>query len=130
MRTGTREISGEGIQEQLSAIWSQYGASVYRRVLVLELAADAMTRGDIAMDPELDAQARAEAHAIHGELSTFGFADAARISQEIDALMADPKRRNRSEASLLVGLILMLRQELDEITPTPPASGMVQYKSN
>jgi hypothetical protein len=126
MRTGTREISGEGIQEQLSAIWSQYGATVYRRVLVLELAADAMARYDVPLDPELDAQACAEAHAIHGELCTFGFNDAARISQEIDALMRDPKRRNRSEASLLVGLILMLRQELDEITPTPPASGMVQ----
>jgi hypothetical protein len=126
MRTSTTEISGERVQEQLSAIWGQYGASIYRRVLVLELAADAMTRGDAPMDAELDAQARAEAHAIHGELCTFGFNDAARISQEIDALMADPKRRNQSEASLLVGLILMLRQELDEITTTPPASGMVQ----
>jgi hypothetical protein len=126
MRTGTTELSREGIQEQLSAIWNQYGASVYRRVLVLELAADAMSRGDAPIDAELDAQARTEAHAIHGELCTFGFNDAARISQEIDALMADPKRRNRSEASLLVGLILMLRQELDEITTIPPASGMVQ----
>jgi len=126
MRTGTTELSREGIQEQLSAIWNQFGASVYRRVLVLELAADAMTRGAAPMDAELDAQARAEAHAIHGELCTFGFNDAARISQEINALMADPKRRNPSEASLLVGLILMLRQELDEITTTPLASGMVQ----
>ncbi len=126
MRTGTTELSREGIQEQLSAIWNQFGASVYRRVLVLELAADAMTRGDAPMDAELDAQARAEAHAIHGELCTFGFNDAARISQEINALMADPKRRSPSEASLLVGLILMLRQELDEITTTPLASGMVQ----
>src|SRR6266478_783 len=113
MRTATWEILGEGIQEQLSAIWSQYGASVYERVLVLELAADAMSQCDTPMDPELDAQARAEAHAIHGELCTFGFNDAARISQEIDALMADPNRRNQSEASLLVGLILMLRRELD-----------------
>jgi hypothetical protein len=119
-------ISSEGIQEQLAAIWNQFGASVYRRVLVLELAADAMTRGDLTMDAELDGQARAEAHAIHGELCTFGFNDAARISQEIDALMTDPKRRNKSEASLLVGLILMLRRELDEITTTPPASGVVQ----
>jgi hypothetical protein len=126
MRTGTSEISSDTIQEQLSAIWNQFGASVYRRVFVLELAADAMTRGDALIDTELDAQARAEAHAIHGELCTFGFNDAARISQEINALMADPKRRNPSEASLLVGLILMLRQELNEITTTPPASGMVQ----
>jgi hypothetical protein len=126
MRTGMTGISSEGIQEQLAAIWNQFGASVYRRVLVLELAADAMTRGDLPMDAELDEQARAEAHAIHGELCTFGFNDAARISQEIDALMTDPKRRNQSEASLLVGLILMLRQELDEITTTPPAGGVVQ----
>jgi hypothetical protein len=126
MRTGMTGISSEGIQEQLAAIWNHFGASVYRRVLVLELAADAMTRGDAPMNAELDEQARAEAHAIHGELCTFGFNDAARISQEINALMADPQRRNQSEASLLVGLILMLRRELDEITTTPPASGVVQ----
>jgi Hpt domain len=114
------------IEEQLSAIWAEYGGTVCRRVLVLELAADAMSRDGVHMDWELDDQARAEAHALHGELCTFGFNDAARISQEIDALMADPKRRNRGEASLLVGLILMLRQEMDEITTTPPAKEMVQ----
>jgi hypothetical protein len=124
--TSARAVSERRIEEQLSAIWAEYGATVYRRVLVLELAADAMSQCGFPIDPELDAQARAEAHAIHGELCTFGFNDAARISQEIDALMGDPKRRNPSEASLLVGLILMLRQELDEITPTPPVSGMVQ----
>src|SRR5437879_6867845 len=98
--TSARAVSERRIEEQLSAIWAEYGATVYRRVLVLELAADAMSQRDVPMDPELDAQARAEAHAIHGELCTFGFNDAARISQEIDALMADSKRRNRSEGSL------------------------------
>jgi HPt (histidine-containing phosphotransfer) domain-containing protein len=114
-------ISPEQIQQQLSGIWEQFGSSIYMRVIVLELAADMMARVDTShkMDPELDARARAEAHAIHGELSTFGFKDASRISAEIDALFSDPKRRNKSEASLLVGLILMLRLELDEIT-TPP----------
>jgi hypothetical protein len=127
MRAATaKAVSERRIEEQLSAIWAEFGATVYRRVLVLELAADAMSRGNLPIDPELDAQACAEAHAIHGELCTFGFADAARISQEIEALMGDPKRRNDGEASLLVGLILMLRQELDEIATSPRASAAVQ----
>jgi hypothetical protein len=125
MRAATAKATSERrIEQQLSAIWAEFGATVYRRVLVLELAADAMSRSDVPMDAELDAQACAEAHAIHGELSTFGFADAARISREIDALMGDPKRRNPGEASLLVGLILMLRQELNEIATSPRFSAV------
>jgi HPt (histidine-containing phosphotransfer) domain-containing protein len=121
-------ISPERIQQQLSGIWGQFGSSIYMRVIVLELAAEMMARvdADHKMDAEVDARARTEAHAIHGELSTFGFQDAARISAEIDALFSDSKRRNKSEASLLVGLILMLRLELDVITTTPHDFRMVQ----
>jgi HPt (histidine-containing phosphotransfer) domain-containing protein len=117
MRTDTTKNSAQRTQRKLALIWKTFGGSVYKRVPVLELAADAMTKG--AMNPELESQARAEAHTIHGELSTFGLRDAARISAEIEALFSNPSRRSKSEGSLLVGLILMLRQELEEIRTEP-----------
>jgi chemotaxis protein histidine kinase CheA len=123
MAIRSEPISVEHIQRRLSLLWEEHADAVCKRVLVLEAAAEAMATDEL--DAELESRSRCEAHTLNGELSTFGFKVGSQICAEIEALLSDSARRGTSEASLLFGLVLMLRQELNWIKSSFRQSGTV-----
>src|SRR5882724_3014718 len=123
MEIPSGRISVEQIDQRLFQLWEEHADTVCKRVLVLEAAAEAMAVD--GLESELEARSRSEAHNLNGELSTFGFANGALICAEIEVLLSNASRRGVSEASLLFGLVLMLRQELDSIKTSPLISSAV-----
>ena len=116
--------SYEQIQKKLDIIWLQCGGLVQGRVEVFRRAALAMDRG--RFNAAVEHQCLEESHALLGELGTFGFSEASRITLTIDQLLKDTQRRSRHDAAVFLGLISLLAAELDRITPGSSANTLMQ----
>lgn len=80
----TVEQTQPQISSALTAIWERFKPKYSDRVTVLEQAIKALVAGRLTQ--ELGQQAKAEAHLLIGSLASFGFAEASRLSREIEQI--------------------------------------------
>ena len=94
-------------EAELDSIWAEHRADTARRLAVLRDVAARAVAGELG---EEQRQAGiAEAHALAGGASLFGFADGTRLAREIERSLRDP----RAELTELVALTAELTLSLD-----------------
>ena len=94
-------------EAELDSIWAEHRPDTARRLAVLR---DVAARAAVGTLGDAQRQAGiAEAHALAGGASLFGFADGTRLAREIERLLRDPG----AELSGLVALTDELTRSLD-----------------
>ncbi len=106
----------------LTVLWERFKHKYSDRITVLEQAITALLEGRLT--EELGQQAQQEAHTLIGSLGSFGFAEASRLSREIEQIFRASVRQ--SQAGRLSQLVVALRQSLEQSpalklpAPQPP----------
>lgn len=108
-------IVAERYQPQLSSaladIWKRFQPQYSDRITSLEQNITALLANTLT---EEQAQlAQASAHQLIGSLGSFGFAEASRLSREIEKIFRAGVKQSRVEVERLSQLIIALRQELE-----------------
>ncbi|WP_250122975.1 response regulator [Chroococcidiopsis sp. CCMEE 29] len=112
----TVEQTQPQISSALTAIWERFKPKYSDRVTVLEQAIKALVAGRLTQ--ELGQQAKAEAHLLIGSLASFGFAEASRLSREIEQIFRAGVKPSQAQVERLEQLVVALRQELERPTAT------------
>lgn len=111
----------------LTAIWERFKPQYSDRVTVLEEAIKALVAGTLTQ--EVGQQVQREAHLLIGSLGSFGFAEASRLSREIEQIFR-AEVTSGDQVERLKQLVVALRQELERPTATsePPAQETTTVK--
>jgi DNA-binding response OmpR family regulator len=96
--------------ELINSIWERFKDKYSDRVTVLEQALAAVI--DDGLSDALRQQAKQEAHTLAGSLGSFGFAEASRLSREIEQTFQAAGRLNQEEKEQLSLQVVALRQAL------------------
>jgi diguanylate cyclase (GGDEF)-like protein len=123
-----KERTQPQISLALTAIWERFKPKYSDRVTVLEQAIKALVAG--ALTQELGQQAKAEAHLLIGSLASFGFAEASRLSREIEQIFRAGVKLSGDQVERLEQLVIALRQELERSSTTsdPPVPQNITVK--
>ena len=100
-------LKGVSDEAELDAIWAEHRRDTAQRLAVLRDVAARAAAG--ALGEEQRQAGIAEAHALAGGASLFGFADGARLAREMERLLRDPG----AELSGLAALADDLTRSLD-----------------
>lgn len=116
------------ISSSLTAIWERFKPKYSDRVTVLEEAIKALVAGTLTQ--EVGQQVQREAHLLIGSLGSFGFAEASRLSREIEQIFRAEVKPSGDQVERLEQLVVALRQELERppATSEPPALGNTTVK--
>ena len=109
------------ISKALTAIWERFKPKYSAHVTVLEQAIKALVAGTLTA--EVGQQALREAHLLIGSLASFGFAEASRLSREIEQIFEAGVKQSDAQVERLEQLVVALRQELERSSAPsePPA---------
>jgi len=97
---------------ELTTIWERFKGKYYDRITILEQAVMRSREGTFT--EALQQQAVREAHTLVGSLGSFGFVEASRLSREIEQNLQAEGRLNPVQLKQLSGLIVALRQALEQ----------------
>ena len=100
-------LKGVNEHAELDSIWAEHRPDTARRLAVLRNVAARAASGTLGEDQRR--AGIAEAHALAGAASLFGFAEGTRLAREIERLLRDPG----AELSRLVALTDELTRSLD-----------------
>ena len=118
------------ISSALTAIWERHKPKYSAHVTVLEQAITTLLVGTLTA--ELGQQAQREAHLLIGSLGSFGFAEASRLSREIEQIFRDGIKQSQAQVERLKQLVVALRQELERSIATSelpaPMNTTVKYQ--
>jgi diguanylate cyclase (GGDEF)-like protein len=108
-------LDHQTIQQQtltlIAGVWSRFQAKVSAQVDVLEQAvAAALTQ---SLNPELQRQARQNAHTLAGSLSMFGFPLGGSLAQQIEQLLRSPHSLAPEQAQRFQEWVVGLRQDIE-----------------
>ena len=111
----------------LAAIWERFKPKYSDRVTVLEEAIKALVAGTLTQ--EVGQQVQREAHLLIGSLASFGFAEASRLSREIEQIFR-AEVTSGDQVERLEQLVVALRQELERpvVTLKSPAQETTTVK--
>ncbi|WRH65356.1 MAG: response regulator [Planktothrix sp. GU0601_MAG3] len=113
------------IAQITSRIWENFKDKVKVQIEVLEQVAPALLQGKLT--PELQQQARNEAHKLAGSLGIFGLREGSQVARELEYLLEQPKLEI-SQAQLISDLVVSLSLEASrETLLTPLSSQPVAY---
>jgi diguanylate cyclase (GGDEF)-like protein len=99
----------------LTALWERFKRKYSDRITVLEQAITALLEGRLT--EEQGQQAQREAHTLIGSLGSFGFAEASRLSREMEQIFRAGVSQSQAQVRHLSQLVVALRQALEQ----PPA---------
>ena len=105
-------IQKQQIPPEMIAIWERHQKKYSDRITILEQAVKALIKGTIS--EELRQQAQMQAHTLVGSLGSFGFAEASRLSREIEQTLKAGERLSPTQAEHLSGLVVALQQQLGQ----------------
>ena len=97
---------------ELTTIWERFKGKYCDRITILEQAVMRSREGTFT--EALQQQAVREAHTLVGSLGSFGFVEASRLSREIEQNLQAEGRLNPVQLKQLSGLIVALRQALEQ----------------
>lgn len=106
---------------RLQALLDRFRGTFVEQVAVLEQAATALQAGGLA--PDLQQQARQEAHKLSGSLGVFGYHQGSTLAQEAEYLLMKANLE-AADADRLSQLVAALQHELTQ-TPPPPAQELL-----
>lgn len=98
--------------ELINSIWERFKDKYSDRVTVLEQALAAAIDDDLSEG--LRQQAKQEAHTLAGSLGSFGFAEASRLSREIEQTFQFAGRLSQAQKEQLSLQVVTLRQSLQQ----------------
>lgn len=98
--------------ELINSIWERFKDKYSDRVTVLEQALAAAIDDNLSVD--LRQQAKQEAHTLAGSLGSFGFAEASRLSREIEQTFRVAGRLSQAQKEQLSIQVVTLRQSLQQ----------------
>jgi DNA-binding response OmpR family regulator/HPt (histidine-containing phosphotransfer) domain-containing protein len=98
--------------ELINSIWERFKGKYSDRVTVLEQALAAAI--DDSLSEGLRQQAKQEAHTLAGSLGSFGFAEASRLSREIEQTFQVARRLSQAQKEQLSLQVVALRQALQQ----------------
>jgi len=117
LNQGKAKIQNPQTQQQIPpemiAIWERHQKKYSDRTTILEQATKALIKGTIS--EELRQQAQTQAHTLVGSLGSFGFAEASRLSREIEQTLKAGEKLNPTQAEYLSGLVVALQQQLGHL---------------
>lgn len=93
----------------LRAVWERQQGLIYERIELIERAAMALRQDSPSQD--LRAEARRAAHMLAGSLGMFGFNEASRAAQQLEAVLTGAPPR---DTTVLQTLLAHLRDDLRE----------------
>ncbi len=96
-------IQKQQIPPEMIAIWERHQKKYSDRITILEQAVKALIKGTIS--EELRQQAQTLAHILVGSLGSFGFAEASRLSRDIEQTLKAGERLSPIQAEHLSGLV-------------------------
>lgn len=117
--TSQKPLSKEQISQGLAAVWEKFKQKYSDRVTVLARAVKALRENTFS--EELQCQAHRQAHTLKGSLGSFGFAEASRLSAEIEQMFQAESRLSKQEVEHLSRLVVALRQELEQQPTMEPS---------
>jgi DNA-binding response OmpR family regulator len=97
---------------ELTTIWERFKGKYCDRITILEQAVMRSREGTFT--EALQQQAVREAHTLVGSLGSFGFVEASRLSREIEQNLQAEGRLNPVQLKQLSGLVVALRQALEQ----------------
>lgn len=100
-----------GDEEELDAIWAEHRPQTAQRLGVLRQVALAAAAG--TLDPALRSAGIAEAHALAGAASIFGFAEGTRLAREIERRLRAPAGPDPALVELAGALTISLDRDRD-----------------
>jgi diguanylate cyclase (GGDEF)-like protein len=108
-------LDQQTIQQQtltlIAGVWHRFQAKVSAQVEVLEQAvAASLTQ---SLSPELQRQARHNAHTLAGSLSMFGFPLGGSFAQQIEQLLRSPQPLDSEQAQRFKEWVVGLRQDIE-----------------
>lgn len=98
--------------ELINSIWERFKDKYSDRVTVLEQALAAAIDDNLSED--LLQQAKQEAHTLAGSLGSFGFAEASRLSREIEQVFRSAGRLSQAQKEQLSPQVVALRKLLQQ----------------
>lgn len=101
---------------ELLAIWERAKDRYCDRITVIDQAIHALLVDRLT--PELQKQARQQAHTLAGSLGSFGFPLASELARAIEYIFQHPAPRDRAQIDTLQHLALGLRREIEAPLPT------------
>ncbi|MGC9528583.1 MAG: response regulator [Limnospira sp.] len=104
------------LNQSVNKIWERFRANFGDRISVIERAGVAAQAGQL--NPQLQQEARQEAHKLAGSLGTFGRAEGSAIARQIEAILQGDTPSSGDRISSLPELTRNLRQTVE--TPKPP----------
>lgn len=117
--------SRQEIAQITSRIWENFKDKVKVQIEILEQVAPALLQSKLT--PELQQQARNEAHKLAGSLGIFGLREGSQVARELEYLLESPKIELK-EAQLISDLVVSLSLEASrETLLTPLYSKPVAY---
>ncbi|MDJ0531737.1 MAG: response regulator [Xenococcaceae cyanobacterium MO_207.B15] len=103
------EIEKKAI-EAATAIWQRVKKELDSRLVVLELAAQALLRNDLS--DELRQQATTVAHKLAGSLGMFDLDEGSRVAAQIEQILQHPQPLNQEQKQHFSQLLVAIQQEL------------------
>ena len=121
-------IQKQQIPPEMIAIWERHQKKYSDRITILEQAVKALIKGTIS--EELRQQAQTLAHTLVGSLGSFGFAEASRLSRDIEQTLKAGERLSPTQAEHLSGLVVALQQQLGQppVILQPPVIQPTTFK--
>jgi DNA-binding response OmpR family regulator/HPt (histidine-containing phosphotransfer) domain-containing protein len=117
--------SRQEISAITSRIWDNFKDKVKIQIGILEQVSPALLQRKLT--PELQQQARNEAHKLAGSLGIFGRREGSQVARELECLLELPKIQ-LNQAQLISDLVVSLSLEASRETPlTPLSSEPVAY---
>ena len=106
------DVDRQKVTANLIRVWEQSKDQFLAQVNVLQQAVSALAAN--ALTPELQHQAKHEAHKLAGSLSIFGSVTASQIARELEDWFQPQILLIGSQAEYMSGLVKQLRQELQQ----------------
>jgi DNA-binding response OmpR family regulator len=121
-------LDHQTIQQQtltlIARVWHRFQAKVSAQVDLLEQAvAASLTQ---TLSPELQRQARQNAHTLAGSLSMFGFPLGGSFAQQIEQLLRSSQALEPEQAQKFQEWVVGLRQEIEQTVEQPSEAAMVE----
>jgi PAS domain S-box-containing protein len=123
VRSALNQIAEPTRQKTLALLvnaWNRFKGRVNEQVDILDQAAIALLQN--ALDPELRAAARREAHTLAGSLGTFGFPEGSRLARQLEQRLRSEESFAANEGEQWRSLVAALREVIAQEPNTARSS--------
>ncbi|MCC5636618.1 response regulator [Nostoc sp. CHAB 5844] len=112
------------ITSQLAGVWQRYQDKYSDRITIIQQAVQSLQENTLTED--LRQQAQQQAHTLAGSLGSFGFDNATRLCQNIEAILKSAEKLGQAQAEQIQTQLLELQKILEQNPTLIPEQSAVQ----